>query len=435
LTPTTIIGSLSLLAAAAGIGLADSSLALPAVIVLALYAGMNIFLARMLGVWMERWMANRRFREFFGVLMALFAAGIQFLNVQHSSKRHAGVHNNWIVSYLHGSDASLQWLPPGFAANAILSWVHPFEALAQFILLFGSAALFAAIFAIRLRKQFLGEYLSEGVSRRTSANAAVRTRESVPAAATISPASSAPVLFPSALAACVRKEILILRGNSTQLIGLLTPLVFVVIFSRNSSFIESRNFLPGAIAYVLIGLLTSLYNIFGADGPGVQMYLLTPVRLRDVVVAKNLVSLGLIASVASIAWGLIAFVSLGRIALSTQIATLFWTIFAVGVNLALGTLRSIQAPRRFVPGKTPQRGASPVNRTSGLLVLAVLFGSLALQLPVALLCRFFQAPWLAVWIYGPLAVAAAVAYALVLGNAERLILVHRDTFVQELCKA
>ena len=34
---------------------------------------MNIFLTRMIEAWMERWLANRRFREIFGMLMALFA--------------------------------------------------------------------------------------------------------------------------------------------------------------------------------------------------------------------------------------------------------------------------------------------------------------------------------------------------------------------------
>ena len=68
------------------------------------------------------------------------------------------------------------------------------------------------------------------------------------------------------------------------------------------------------------------------------------------------------------------------------------------------------------------RGGTPTNRTSALLVLAVLFGSMLLQVPVAFLRRLFQEPWLAAWIFGPLAAAAVFAYALMLRNAERLIL-------------
>ena len=78
LTPSTIVGCFALLAAAVGIGVAKPALALPALIVLAVYALMNIFLTRMIGAWMERWLANRRFREIFGVLMALMIVGFQY---------------------------------------------------------------------------------------------------------------------------------------------------------------------------------------------------------------------------------------------------------------------------------------------------------------------------------------------------------------------
>jgi hypothetical protein len=54
---------------------------------------------------------------------------------------------------------------------------------------------------------------------------------------------------------------------------------------------------------------------------------------------------------------------------------------------------------------------------------------------VTLLCRIFHEPWLAAWIFGPLAAAAVLAYAVVLRNAEQLILGRRDLFAEELCKA
>jgi hypothetical protein len=70
-----------------------------------------------------------------------------------------------------------------------------------------------------------------------------------------------------------------------------------------------------------------------------------------------------------------------------------------------------------------------------LLVLAVLFGSMLLQIPVAIASGYFKSPWLATWVFGPLAVAAVFAYTLMLRNAERLILAARDLFAEELCKA
>jgi ABC-2 type transport system permease protein len=236
------------------------------------------------------------------------------------------------------------------------------------------------------------------------------------------------------VAACLHKEWLTLRGNGAQVIAMLTPLFFVVILNRTIFAGHSTYFLPGAIAYVLFGVLAGLYNVFGADGLGVQIYLLAPVRLRDVIVAKNLMSLTLIVAEAAAAWLLVSLLTRAPIRLATQVSTGLWTIFVVAANLALGTMRSIQAPRRFIPGQMRGRQTTPTNRTSGLLILLVLFGSMALQFPVTLLSRYFGDPWLGAWIFGPLAAAAVAAYALLLRNAERLIMAHRDVFAEELCK-
>ena len=437
LTPSTIVGCLALLAAAIGIGVAKPALALPALIVLAVYALMNIFLTRMIGAWMERWLANRRFREIFGVLIALMIVGIQMLNFRRASSQVYGVHNSWLLRFLHGAGPYLHFTPPGFAANAILLSAHPFRALAQFACLLASTALFAGVFAIRLHKQFLGEYLSEGAVRRAPANAASRARTlAQPPAVLTTPAPAQTVrpVFSPVIAACLRKEWLTFRGNSAQLIGLITPLIFIVILNRGTFAQHPAYILPGAITYVLLGPLAGLYNVFGAEGPGVQIYLLAPIRMRDLIVAKNLASLALIVTEVGLAWTLVSMLARTPIPISTQVFTAFWTVFVIAANLALGTLRSIRAPRKFVPGKMLRRRGTPTGRTSGLLIFVVLFGSLSLQIPVALLCRYFDEPWLAAWIFGPLAAAAVAAYGLLLRNADQLILTHRDVFAEELCK-
>lgn len=437
LTPSTIVGCLALLAAAVGIGVADRSLALRALVIMAVYALLNIYLTRMIGAWMERWLANRRFREIFSMLMALFAVSIQFLNLQRNTMRSPGVRSSWLMNVLHSSGSYLDWLPPGFAARAILLVKHPLAALAQFAALLASTALLAAIYAIRLQKQFLGEYLSEGVSRRAKMPPAPRAKTPVPPSAAQDALRAHGAVFSPVVAACLRKDWLILRSNGTQLIGLLTPLLFVVIFSINRTFSAAASgyFLPLAIAYVLLAVLGTLYNTFGADGRGVQIYLLAPIRMRDVVVAKNLMSLALICAEACLAWIIVCVLSRAPIPVAAQVSTALWTVFVVAMNLAIGTLRSIQAPRHFVPGQTRTMRATPTNRTSGLLVLAVLLGSMMLQVPVVLAAKYFALPWLGAGIFGPLAAAAIFGYALMLRNAERLILAQRDVFAEELCKA
>jgi len=437
MTPSTTVGCLAVLAAAVGIGVANVSLALPALVVMPVYALMNIYLTRMIGAWMERWLANRRFREIFSMLMALFAVSVQFINLRRGPMHAPGARSSWVMNILHSSGSYLYWLPSGFAAQAILQVKHPLAALAQFAGLLASTALFAAVFAIRLHKQFLGEHLGEGVSRRMKAPSAPRINAPAPQSVALAASASSDTIFSHIMTACLHKEWIILRGNGTQLIGLLTPLLFVVIFSMNRAFsaISTKYYLPSAIAYVLIAALSSLYNIFGADSRGVQLYLLAPIRMLDVVLAKNLMSLAIITIQVGLAWIIICMLGRVPIPVSTQVSTALWTIFVVAMNLALGTLRSILAPRHFVPGQGRPLRATPTNRTSALLVLALLFGSMLLQIPVTMASSYLKQPWLAAWVFGPLAVAAVCAYALMLRNAERLILAHRDVFAEELCKA
>ena len=442
LTPSTMVGCLALFAAALGIAIADSSLAPAAFFVLAIYAALNIFFSRMIAVWMERWLSTRRAREIFTALMALFFVSFQLLNFHRPLKfRHPTGHpsaraNSWL-NFLSGTHPFLNWLPPGFATGAILPG-HPLARLVQFAALLAWTALFLAAFAFRLHKQFLGEYISEGAPRTAAVIAAPRTHPRPP---TPTPAgvfdrqlatNNQQLLSPS-VAACLRKEWVYLRGNSNQIIAMLTPLVFVFLFAKGMLARHPSYLLTGAIGYSMLGLLAALYNIFGADGAGVQLYLLAPVRLRDVILAKNIAGLALLGAEAVLAWCVVAAVATVPIPLSTQISTFLWVIFMLFANLTLGTLRSIQAPRKITLAQARRMRSPTAGKTSGLLVLAILFGSILLQVPVTLICRHFHNPWLAVVIFAPLAAIAVAAYALLLANVDRLILTHRDTFAQELC--
>ena len=442
LTPSTMVGCLALFAAALGIAIADSSLAPAAFFVLAIYAALNIFFSRMIAVWMERWLSTRRAREIFTALMALVFVSFQFLNFHRPLKfRHPTGHpsaraNSWL-NFLSGTHPFLNWLPPGFATGAILPG-HPLARLVQFAALLAWTALFLAAFAFRLHKQFLGEYISEGAPRTAAVIAAPRTHPRPP---TPTPAgvfdrqlatNNQQLLSPS-VAACLRKEWVYLRGNSNQIIAMLTPLVFVFLFAKGMLARHPSYLLTGAIGYSMLGLLAALYNIFGADGAGVQLYLLAPVRLRDVILAKNIAGLALLGAEAVLAWCVVAAVATVPIPLSTQISTFLWVIFMLFANLTLGTLRSIQAPRKITLAQARRMRSPTAGKTSGLLVLAILFGSILLQVPVTLIFRHFHNPWLAVVIFAPLAAIAVAAYALLLANVDRLILTHRDTFAQELC--
>jgi len=436
LTASTIIGCLALLAAFIGIAVADFSLAPAALIVLATYAAMNIFFSRMIAIWMERWLSTRRAREIFGAAMGLFFVAVQVVNFRIRALHPHRASSSWLLNFLHGTNQFLGWLPPGFATNSILPTGHPLARLAQFAALLVWTALFFTAFAFRLHKQFLGEYLSEGAPRsRPSVSISSPRTLAQPPSAVAPPEQPARVLLSPSIAACLRKEWIYLRGNSNQLMSLLMPLIFVAIFSKGILTHHPSYLLSGAIGYSLFGLLAALYNIFGADGTGVQLYLLAPVPLRDVILAKNIASLALLLLEAALAWCVVLALASAPIPLSNQISAAFWIIFILFANLTLGTLRSIQSPRKIAPGQARKMRPASASRTSGLLVLAVLFGSILLQVPVTLLCSYFDNPWLGAWVFAPLAAAAVGAYALLLRHANRLVLTHRDQFAEELCGA
>ena len=441
LTPSTIIGCLALFAAAVGVGIAEPSLTPAAFLVLGVYAAMNIFFSRMIAVWLERWLATRRAREIFGALMALVIVGFQFLNfnARHIAHSPNQTSNNWLLTFLSGTYHFLNWLPPGFAAQSILLGAHPLTSLptllAEFAALLLWTAAFFAAFAFRLHKQFLGEYLAEGAPRATPAPR-IHPQPSVPAPAAVfnqQPATNNEQLFSPTVAACLRKEWVYLRGNGSQIISMLTPLIFVFLFARGMLAHHPAYLLAGSVGYVLLGPLATLYNIFGADGAGTQLYLLAPVRLRDVILAKNIASLAWLILESALACGLVSVLATAPIPFATQISTVFWIVFMLFANLALGTLRSIQAPRKIAIAQARRVRNPSASKTSGLIVLAILFGSMLLQLPVTLLCQHFHNPWLAAVIFAPLAAAAVAVYALLLSNADHLILTHRDTFAQDLC--
>ena len=119
------------------------------------------------------------------------------LNFQRASSHVYGMRNSWLLRFLSVSGPYLHFTPPGFAANAILLAAHPFGALAQFACLLASTALCAGIFAIRLHKQFLGEYLSEGGVRRAPARSVFRakTLPQPPVAMAVPDANRAPASF------------------------------------------------------------------------------------------------------------------------------------------------------------------------------------------------------------------------------------------------
>ncbi|HEY0786478.1 MAG TPA: hypothetical protein VGD62_11445 [Acidobacteriaceae bacterium] len=431
LTPSTVAGSLAMLAAAIGMAFARPTLLGPALLFLCLYALLNLLFMRMAAAWIERWLATRFARQLFTITFVLLFVGLQLVSLHVRSMtdpRTTLISSRWLplVASLR---ALLDWLPPGLAARGIFFFsARPLATLLHAAGLLACCALFLAVFAARMRRQYLGEEWSEGAARRT---APPRARPQA------SPGHATELqwdLRPSQVfLACFQKEWVYLQANSRQWLGALTTLLLVFVFSSPQGVLgrHPAYALQGATAYVLFAPLAALFNTFGADAAGFQFYLLAPVRLREVLLAKNLVHLLFLALEIVLAWTLILARLHRQISAATEAGAALWTLYLLFLALGLGTLRSMQAPRRYVPGQSRQ-SAAPANASNMLLLLGVLGASFLLQIPVALLAEHLGRPWLPSAVFAPLAAGALLGYLLVLSRADRLLLRYRERLSEEL---
>ena len=226
---------------------------------------------------------------------------------------------------------------------------------------------------------------------------------------------SAPALLTPTIAACLRKEWVYLRGNSNQLIQMITPLVFVFIFAKGILLAILPTCSPERLA-TRCSACSARSTTSSARTPRVY----NSICSRRLACATS--SSPRTSRVLRCCWWkpcsrgkIVMVLATVPIALSSQFSAAFWIIFIIFTNLTFGTLRSIQAPRKFVPGQARQmRTTGARARPAISLVFPILLGSLLLQAPVTLLSSYLNYAWLSVWIFAPLAIAAVGAYALLL---------------------
>ena len=442
LSVSTIIGTLALLGAAAGASFANSSLAPIAFATALALALADMFFIRMIFAWIDRWLSTRRARELFTGLIIVGSLGIQYLNFTYNpglNRGHAQAATQNLASGIHlfqTAEPVLRHLPPGLAASAIAAAAAGRAASALIslaaILLFGLCS--AAIFAWRMQREYRGENLSEASPSTSPAPISpARTPQPSPAPLPkVEAPASATARLPPTIAATLHKEWIYLRRNTTQFYGLLAPLAMVFLFTlRIGSRLSSHEWLlPAAVAYSALGLAALAYNAFGLDATGIQLYFLAPVRLGDVLLAKNLFGFALGAAEFVVIFALLAYTS-GTPPLATVLGTLGWLCFASLINVTIGNRRSITAPKKMDPSKLARRQAGQLSALISvglMLILATLgFGLLGLA-------TYLQRPWLPAPIFAVLALAAFFIYRHNLKGLDQLAADNRETLVAELCK-
>jgi ABC-2 type transport system permease protein len=456
LAPANISAVLVALAVATGVTVALPQLAGYAFLAMLAFAAANVLFSRMLFAWVDRWLSTRRAREVFTALIFTFSLGIQWLNLTFNPAYHHNRHGiNSSTLSQEKIDAVtrlyhhiLPWIagfPPNLTTSALqaaLAGAH----LQYFLYVLGSAlyaAAFYAVFAWRTRTEYRGENFSDQANAVAKPIAAAATAPAFTSAPATQPASlHADTLQPSAtlsphaaqrgiIGTMLGKEFLTLRRNTGIAYGLLAPIFLVFIFAFKLAAGKHYPWLfPAATVYALMGVVPLGYNTFGLEGPGVQFHFMAPVRLRDVILSKNIMSIALAALDLALVFAVISYVS-GLPSLRMTLAGVFWAAAMVFLSLTIGNRRSITAPKKIEPGRSASKQASPLSSLISFFTLVVGAGFGALL--------FFAEAWLhtnllLVPILALAALASFLVYRHSLATIDSFAYDNREQLFDELCK-
>jgi len=431
--PATALGSLWSFGILVGVGFAKLELLSWALLVLLAFAVFNLLFMQMIFAWVERWLAQRRTREIMGILFVLLMLSFQLIGplVQHFEKHpQAGVQQD-VQRYLELLVPVQGMLPPGLAADAIAQAVY-----SRFMTGFSSLALLCAFLLVigyclhvRLRAQYRGENLSE-----VSAASFVPKDRSLRLGWNLRG-------FTAPVAAVFEKEVRYLLRSGPMLLTLIMPLFVLVVFrfgamnsARHSGIFLGRKpdmAFPAAVGYTLLVLTNLAYNNFGGDAGGIQFFYASPVRFRDIVLAKNLTHASILAIEIFLAWIAVGFFY-GPPALDVTIASLAGLLFAAPINFSAGNLLSILSPKKLDYSSFGRQRASQVTVLLSLGVQIFVVGVGAAAFWIA---KSYGNFWIATVILLALAGISLSAYWMILNRMDGLALQRRETLVAELCRA
>jgi ABC-2 type transport system permease protein len=440
--PPTLAGTACLIAMSLGIAIASPALFPWAALCLFVYAVCLILFARMIYTWTERWLAQRRTRELFtGVLLAV-SLGFQFV-AQYAQKigdRHHAPPSPFLLKTANILVAVNWLLPPGLTATSIGHMHAGFAliAVASMAGLLAYTLAFLYILHLRLHAQFLGESLSEAP---LAAKAKMRSRRDRGGTAESAAEQQGGFSFlPATIAAGLIKEIRYLLRSGPKLYVLIMPVFVVFIFSMRTSGLNyaglGRHGMEGIFftygcAYMQLLFVGMLYNSLGSDGAGSQFYFIAPVRFRDVILAKNLLTFIIFVIELVLIYAVSAFLST-RAPLDLTAATMTWSLFALLLNMSIGNIRSITSPKAMDPAKVRSQNVSGLSSLISLLVVIV---AVALGGLMFFVCRYLNTGyWLAAGAFAVLTALAGVLYGMILHRVDAIAESHVEDLTRTLSR-
>ena len=355
---------------------------------LALFWTCNLFLSRAIFLWFSRALASRRTREVLLILMSVAGVVPRMIGTMH-------LH---VIRWLHtlplppGFFRAIHLAPPYVAAAATLG------APTSMLYLLVWDTVFALILLVGLRRSFRGDDVHEFAASAPKQPATKRLQ------ARHSASNSAPG---SPILAVLGIEWARLRHGGATIYTAFAPLLYVVLFGIRLAHSSIGPWMvPAAAAYIGLGLRS--FNVFGADGAGMQTFLLSPVPLRTILLGKNLFAALLYVGQVIAATVILAFAA-GRVSVPALLFTVVWMTCYICLCFSIGNRRSITSPTYMPSDKLTIRDARRTRaQDGGWISLSAILGTGALGAVIVALCTWRHHAALAPIAMLPFAIGAAV---------------------------
>lgn len=426
--PASAMGTVGLLGVLFGVTFADPPLFPWAVLVLFTFALFNLVLMQTVFAWLERWLAQRRTREVFGVIFILVLLSFQLIGpaVSHF-QRHPAPGLEKATAIATQVQAAL---PPGLASSAIAQAVnsHYFVGFTSLVFLAALTLAVGYVLHLRLWRQFQGENLSETEARPAMAQVqGLQVGWELPG-------------MPPSVTAVFEKEMRYLGRSGPMLLTLIMPLFMLLVFRFGAMNAMHRSSLlsrtpdmafPGAAAYALLVLTNLVYNSFGGDANGMQFFYASPANFSHIVLGKNLAYGGILAANTALALLAVTFLY-GRPSAAVTLATLAGLLFAAPLNFTVGNLLSIYSPKRR---DFATFGRQNVPQLTVLISLGVQVVIVATGVAAFAVARYLQNLWIAVAVFLALAAISIPLYVIVLKRLDGIAVERREVLMAELCRA
>jgi hypothetical protein len=354
--------------------------ALPAALAFVVFAAFNVVCNRIVIGLFERFQSTRKGRERMVALLLLLALLPQMANFMA---------NGWIdVKRFHPPawarevfSGLLQVSPPGLVSQTVTQ--PGMEKLLPAAVLLAYLMLAAWLQVRNLRKVYQGEIYAETVVVKRDLK--------------IKPGWRLP-LVDEAVSAIFEKEMRYLRQNSRLIVQLLYPLILFAFMSLGSSgrrlpFFSSGGGMLGPFAALMALSVSNLsYNTFGMDREGFGRWLLSPLSLRKVFIAKSLTQ-GAVMS-GCFLLGATIIVTIRHVSWDMLAAVIAGFLCVLIIQIGAGNVISVYWPRRI---DLTQMSSRMTSNAAG-------FASLAVNLPlIAIIGGVVLATWLLHLTWLPLA--------------------------------